>query len=161
MYNYGLDRIIKEKRIEKGLSQRELARRCEVNNSLISRIEDAKIAKPNFLVLKKLAEILELDMLELLVVSNYSTKEIEDLGYINVKNFVGLAGINIVKSYFTNYKCYDIIKILRDYKKGNLTEQELLGMIYYIGNVNLLEKLAPELQKKYNIETLIIEKKEE
>ena len=49
-------------RTAKGLSLRELARRCGISNPLISQIENGHIANPGFFTVSALAKALNLDL---------------------------------------------------------------------------------------------------
>ena len=60
--NYeSLSKLVREARIIKRISQRELARRTGVDNNTISKIEKGNRLKPNILILKKLSLELGLD----------------------------------------------------------------------------------------------------
>ena len=62
MNNKTLSEIIKNARIEKGISQRELSRRTGIDNNTIAKIENVSRKKPNALSLKKLAFVLNLEL---------------------------------------------------------------------------------------------------
>lgn len=72
-----LSDMIMNAREEKKISQRQLALLTGVSNSEISMIENGKRQKPSINILKKIAEVLELDFEEML----------EVLGYINTEGF--------------------------------------------------------------------------
>ena len=55
MNNESLSKLVREARIIKKISQRELARRTGVDNNTISKIEKGNRLKPNILRLKKLS----------------------------------------------------------------------------------------------------------
>ena len=78
MNNMSLATLVKEARLNKKISQRELTRRTGVNNNTISKIEKGERKKPNILILKKLSlELeLELDFEKLMKLSGYTTDEI-------------------------------------------------------------------------------------
>ena len=75
MNNITLATLIKDARIKKGISQRELTRRTGVDNNTISKLEKGIRKKPNILILKKLALELDLDFDKLMELSGYSTDE--------------------------------------------------------------------------------------
>lgn len=60
---------IKKIRLEKGLTRQELAKALKVSDSTISRYENNK-REPNMETLNKIAEILDIDILDLLGFSN-------------------------------------------------------------------------------------------
>ncbi len=72
-----LAEIIKEAREKKGVSQREIARQTGIDNNTIAQIEKGTRKKPNALSLKKLANILELDLRKLMIIAGYNEQDIE------------------------------------------------------------------------------------
>ena len=66
-----LIKIISDKRIELGYSQRALAKMINVSNSYISKIESFKRNDISLVNLIKICKYLELDFINLLVVTNY------------------------------------------------------------------------------------------
>ena len=77
--------IIKESRIKKGISQRELSRRSGVDNKTIAKIELGERKKPTIVTLLKISVILDLNIYEVLTVAGYSNEEIEN-SLIHSKN---------------------------------------------------------------------------
>lgn len=77
--------IIKESRIKKGISQRELSRRSGVDNKTIAKIELGERKKPTTVTLLKISVILDLNIYEVLTVAGYSNEEIEN-SLIHIKN---------------------------------------------------------------------------
>ena len=77
MNNKTLSEIIKNARIKKGISQRELSRQTGIDNNTIAKIENGSRKKPNALSLKKLAFVLNLELSELLVLSGYTKTDID------------------------------------------------------------------------------------
>lgn len=67
-----LGRLIKDKREEKNLSQRELAKRAGICNAEVKRIEEGERKRPKPEILKKLAGVLNLPYLYLLELAGYS-----------------------------------------------------------------------------------------
>ena len=72
-----LGEIIKNARVKKGMSQRALSRQTGVDNNTIAQIEKGTRKKPNPLSLKKLANVLFLDLRELMITAGYSLEDIE------------------------------------------------------------------------------------
>ncbi len=67
-----LGKILKEARANKQLSTRALSDLCgTVSNGEISLLENAKRSNPNPLVIKRIAEILDLNYLDLFVLMGY------------------------------------------------------------------------------------------
>lgn len=77
--------IIKESRIKKGISQKELSRRSGVDNKTIAKIELGERKKPTIVTLLKISVILDLNIYEVLTVAGYSNEEIEN-SLIHIKN---------------------------------------------------------------------------
>lgn len=77
--------IIKESRIKKGISQRELSRRSGVDNKTIAKIELGERKKPTIVTLLKMSVILDLNIYEVLTIAGYSNEEIEN-SLIHIKN---------------------------------------------------------------------------
>lgn len=71
-----LAEIITTARSQKGLSMRELARLSGMDHAEISRIEKGTRLKPNILFLRRLAENLELSLVDLLKIAGYSDLDI-------------------------------------------------------------------------------------
>lgn len=78
MENMELSKIVKEQREKIGISQRELARRINVNNKTIHNIENGEIKKPNFLILMKLSNELKINLYTLATTAGYDKKEIKE-----------------------------------------------------------------------------------
>lgn len=94
MNNKTLSEIIKNARIKKGISQRELSRQTGIDNNTIAKIENGSRKKPNALSLKKLAFVLNLELSELLVLSGYSKNDIDLILEKNLNEIVILPNEN-------------------------------------------------------------------
>ena len=94
MNNKTLSKIIKNARIKKGISQRELSRQTGIDNNTIAKIENGSRKKPNALSLKKLAFVLNLELSELLVLSGYSKNDIDLILEKNLNEIVILPNEN-------------------------------------------------------------------
>lgn len=58
--------MIREKRLNMKMTQKELARKLRVDKSYISKIENKQISNISLNLILKLSKILELDILELI-----------------------------------------------------------------------------------------------
>lgn len=126
--NIELGNYIKEAREEKGISQRELAKRINVDNALISKIEKGKVNKPNYLTLVKLCKELDLDLIDLLNLAKYEILDFEILSNIETyDNFE--EAYSLKENYMNKNKEIDANKVIKDYKNGKLNEIEALGII--------------------------------
>ena len=94
MNNKTLSEIIKNARITKGISQRELSRQTGIDNNTIAKIENGSRRKPNPLSLKKLAFVLNLELSELLVLSGYTKTDIDLILEKNLNEIVILSNEN-------------------------------------------------------------------
>ncbi len=70
-----LGSLINKARKEIGISQRELARKANMDPAEVSRIEAGTRLKPNVLYLKGIADTLNLSMVELMKLAGYSDLE--------------------------------------------------------------------------------------
>lgn len=159
--NNTLKDIIKTSREKLGISQRELARIVNVNNSVIARIEDGTTKKPNYPLLKKIGEELNIDMFELLNSANYSTYEIESLGYIDITGYVGIKGANRINEFYTEIndeKIIDLTKIFKAYKDNKINLEETFGLILCGTGIDLTKYVPTEIRKEHNLDEMIIEK---
>ena len=74
-----LGEILKKARIEKGYSTRKLAELSQVaSNAEISMLENAKRLKPDPIMLKAIAKILDLNYIELFQLIGYIDKDIPE-----------------------------------------------------------------------------------
>lgn len=71
-----LGKIISEARKKLGISQRELARKSNMDCAEVSRIEAGKRLKPNILYLKGIAETLGLSLVKLMKLAGYDDIDI-------------------------------------------------------------------------------------
>ena len=71
-----LGKLVSEAREKLGISQRELARRSNMDCAEVSRIEAGKRLKPNILYLKGIAETLNLSMVDLMKLAGYDDIDI-------------------------------------------------------------------------------------
>ena len=94
MNNKTLSETIKNARIKKGISQRELSRQTGIDNNTIAKIENGSRRKPNPLSLKKLAFVLNLELSELLVLSGYTKTDIDLILEKNLNEIVVLHNEN-------------------------------------------------------------------
>lgn len=156
--------IIKESRISKNISQRELARRINVNNAVIARIENGETRKPSFPLLKSISEELKLDLVQLLNAACYTMEEIHNLGYIELSEFRGICGTEKLENYMTKNSdgeyIIDLIKIFKGYKNNKIDINAVFGLICAAtGGIDLTRYVSEELKIKYGISpSLVIEK---
>lgn len=93
--------IIKEAREKKGISQRELARQIGVGNNTIARLENGERKSTNALTLKKMANVLNLDLRELMTIAGFSEEDIETTVDPEMEEY--MARQNTYKKLFSSY----------------------------------------------------------
>lgn len=95
--------LIETARIEKGISQRELAKQTGISRSTLNDLINGKIKKVDIDDLRKIAEVLDMSLQELLKSAGYD----EMLTYFS-------------KDKYANKSSRDLKNILEQYKKSNL-----------------------------------------
>lgn len=151
--------IIKESRENKNISQRELARRLNVNNAVIARIENGETQKPSFQLLKGLCRELKINLYDLLVKSHYTDEEIHNLGIIDVVG-TKLYDANRIQKYisFINDDLVtDLVRIFKDYKNNEISLNDTFALISMATDgIDLTQYIPEELMVKYNIKNIDI-----
>ena len=147
-----LAKIIIESREKEKLSQRELARRIDIDNAYISRIEKGEIKKPSIIILMKLSKELKINFINLLFMT-YTSDEINAIGVFNnindVFNFVDDETIEKVTIIDENdNKRISIVKMLEKYKKNEIDTNKFLGLLSCITNKNFYDYLTQEEMEK-------------
>ena len=102
-----LGKTISEARQKVGISQRELARRANMDCAEVSRIEAGKRLKPNVLYLKGIAETLNLSMVDLMKLAGYNDIDINwGMDFSNRRSTADYQ--NQIKSYEEFY--FDVLE---------------------------------------------------
>lgn len=134
--------IIKAKRLEKNISQREIARRINVDNATILKIENGKTKKPNIKLIFNICNQLEMkddEIFEILDLYEYDLKEMLEIGII--ANYTTIKGLEKLSKYLNrineNIRVIDIIKVFEDYKKGKLDIEEVFNYIKVATGIDL------------------------
>lgn len=74
-----LGEYVRSQRTRKGIGLREMAKMLGISGAYLSNLEAGKHAKANPLLLKKIAEVLEIDHLKLYKIVGYTNKDLEDI----------------------------------------------------------------------------------
>lgn len=74
-----LGEFIRNQRVKKGIGLREMAKILDISSAYLSNLESGKHAMANPLLLKRIAEILEIDHLKLYKMIGYTNKDLEDI----------------------------------------------------------------------------------
>lgn len=155
-----LNETIKILRESRGISQRELARRINVNNAVIARIESGETKKPSFQLLKSLSREFKIELYSLLKAANYTDDEINTLGYVDI------IGTKYYESQIiTKYLCspngddveVDLVRIFKDYKNDKISLSKTFALISIAtGGIDLTKYIPEELMLKYNLKNIDI-----
>lgn len=124
-----LSDLIKEKRNKLNISQRELAKKINVDNSLISRIESGEVQKPNLFILFNLSETLDISIVKLLKACNYEGFDVELLNNLQDFEFLG-SSEKLYKRYCNSKNEIDLNKVVDDYKQNKIGELEAFSIFY-------------------------------
>lgn len=146
-----LAELIKIKREAKKLSQRELAKKINVDNATISKIENGITKKPSIDIIMKLSNELEISTEKLFDLSGYNFKEMfksitsKPLKYFDkgkILNYVNKEKLDICISKDENFEYIDINKILKNYKIGKLNKKETIALITFCQTIELDNKIT-------------------
>lgn len=81
-----LGKYIRSQRINKGIGLREMARTLGISSTYLSNLENGKHSMANPLLLKKIAEVLDIDYLKLYKIIGYTNQDLDDILSKNLKN---------------------------------------------------------------------------
>lgn len=95
--------LIEDARVKKGISQRELAKETGISRSTLNDLINGKIKKVDIDDLRKIAEVLDMSLQELLKVAGYD----EMLFYFN-------------KDKYANKSTKDLKNLIEQYKKSEI-----------------------------------------
>ena len=116
--------IIKEAREKKGISQRELARQIGVGNNTIARLENGERKSTNALTLKKMANVLNLDLRELMTTAGFSKEDIETTIDPEMEEY--MARQNTYKKLFSSYFASNDITNTKWFKSQSKNDQKTI-----------------------------------
>lgn len=155
---------IKKARTNKGISIRELAKVINVDNSGLAKIENGKVKKPGYLILRRICSELNLDELKLMELAGYTKLELDSLLNTKVSIYKGIEDSPKINKYksLTDNGIYDIdiIKVLKGYKSSALSEGETIALIMCRIGLPLDNYISKKDLEKYKINNYIEEWKE-
>ena len=154
--------LINKEREKLGISQRELARRANMDCAEVSRIESGKRIKPNILYLKGIAETLNLSLVKLMTLAGYSDSDInwgrnlsdkrsrrdyQDVLKQHQKAFVDI-GENMEQRRMNAFACKGVIADLIDkIEHAKIENKEISNDVILDDLKELLIMIQPNLQK--------------
>lgn len=128
--------VIAEARENKGLSQRQLAKMANINNSELSKIESGIRKEPSPKILRKISTIIDVNYSDLMYLIGLGL-EVTPLNYFIKSHYSSLnaeeletAEINVLGSIENSEKL--VISCENNLKKEDLTEQEKELLIHTI-----------------------------
>lgn len=136
-----LGRTISEAREKLGISQRELARKSNMDCAEVSRIESGKRLKPNILYLKGIAETLNLSLVKLMQLAGYND--------IDINWGIDLSDRRSTKDYQEQIKSYKkfYFDVLEDIEERRKNAFACKGII-----ADIIDKLElSEIEKREKI----------
>lgn len=143
---------IKEYRQKNEISQRELARRLNIDSAYMTRIENNKIDKISIKLLNKICNELQLNFLQELI-DMYNSDEINLLNvFQNINDVYNFIDKKTIKKYSiideNENERLSIINVLNGYKNNEIDENQMIGILSTIFNTNVYNLLTKqELEK--------------
>ncbi len=145
---YLLGEILKERRIEKGLSKNKLAQYVGISQPEVTRIENGTRTVPNIVTLIYMCEILGLDFINLLKIT----------GYVDRKNLMMKGNYDMKKYKVSSQKQKELEFIV--YADNEEKAIEIVEDV--LDEIDLFDKkINPNLREFANIEAVEIEENEE
>ena len=151
MVEKNIGEVITEAREKANLSQRQLAKLANINNSELSKIESGVRKEPSPKILRKISNIIDVNYSELMYSIGLGL-EVTPLNYF-IKNYYSnlnkdeleTAEINILGSIENSEKLVESCK--KQLEKQNLTEQEKELLIHTIEDNNYQINSSREIIK--------------
>lgn len=156
MKNIVLAKMIKEAREKKEISQRELARRTNIDNAEISRIEKGTRIQPNFFALRNLSKELNIDFADLMRASKYEEEAITYFVPLKDKEMPLIESRQWTeeehkKFMSTKEDGIDLLMVIRKFRKGHISEDDFIYLLSKGLGVNVKEHFwdSEEKLKRY------------
>lgn len=135
MNPYELKSIIETARINKGISQRELAKLSGISRSTLNDIINGKIKKVDVDSLKKIAETLDLSLVKLLNFAGYD----EFLDFLSLDNYKNKF-TNDLKEMIEKYKESELDLLDFDEQKRKKTSNARQKLFYTMEHLEIMQK---------------------
>ena len=143
--------VIAEARENKGLSQRQLAKIANINNSELSKIESGIRKEPSPKILRKISTIIDVNYSDLMYMIGLGL-EVTPLNYFIKSHYSSLnaeeletAEINVLGSIENSEKL--VLSCEKNLKKEDLTEQEKELLVHTIEDNNYQINSSREIIK--------------
>lgn len=143
--------VIAEARENKGLSQRQLAKIANINNSELSKIESGIRKEPSPKILRKISPIIDVNYSDLMYMIGLGL-EVTPLNYFIKSHYSSLnaeeletAEINVLGSIENSEKL--VLSCEKNLKKEDLTEQEKELLVHTIEDNNYQINSSREIIK--------------
>lgn len=130
-----LKSIIEAARINKGISQRELAKLSGISRSTLNDIINGKIKKVDVDSLKKIAETLDLSLVNLLKVAGYD----EFLDFLSLDKYKNKSTEDL-KEMIEKYKESELALLDFDAQKRKKTRNARQKLLYTIEHLEIMQK---------------------
>lgn len=153
-----LGKYIKQERTKRNFSQRELARRTNIDNAMISRIEKGEIKKPSYEILKKISRELDVNLIRLLTLAQYTHEELSDLGLITSANNMNY--IDKIENYIIecNGNAHiDLIEVFNDFYEHRISLHEFLSLFMSETGIDLSQYIPQEILYEHSLEKIFDE----
>ena len=126
--------LIEDARVKKGISQRELAKETGISRSTLNDLINGKIKKVDIDDLRKIAEVLDMSLQELLKVAGYD----EMLFYFNKDKYANKSTKDL-KNLIEQYKKSEIDLLDFDSKKRKKVSVARQKLFYTIEHLQILK----------------------
>ncbi len=150
-------KIIIEYREKNNLSQRELAKRLNIDNSYIARIENGEVKKLSLSFLIKLSKETNINVDTLMAKSSYSYRDIEVLGLnkADINMYENFATNKLINSFLINDENgntrISLLKIMEAYKNDKINIEQTLGLLSCMLSENMYDYLTKAEIERLNI----------
>ena len=149
-------KLVKEARVDKGLSARQLAKLCDVSHTEINNIEKGTRVKPALLVLKGFEKYLDLDFKTIAKMVGYSDEAID---YAEDEIIISFEKYNKKLDEFSNIKKELLFEIDKRRHLGLDLKENFVVVKDFIKD---LPDVDPDIMKKIdNMDKLFIDLNEE
>lgn len=147
--NNELSKLLIEYRTKNKISQRELAKKLDVDNAYINRIEKGIIKKLSINFIYKISKELNMNYFDLLYKVGYTHDDLEINNLLtNFNDVFKFVDDKLIENYLTidenGNQRVSILKVLNGYKNNKINEKETLGLLSWLLSKNMYNYLTEE-----------------